>query len=240
MKIVLSQPNLCGFYDYKDLAGNWSRPFWYALRHCTVQWYGVRQTLGGVVMGRKSDILTYGRQLHDVGRLVAEAVHEAGGNDEDVKRIFDKIVQRQIGMLVMGKLKLALQPCQIHAANLIPDWCKEIVEDVAPTDFKVSDLEFIRFLNEGESPIGGTAMRQKAVVLKANYGLSDAKRLLDHQDEIPTDMRGKYIVFTGTVLRVSDGVLCVAYLYWFVGRWCLDFGRLDGVWGDVGRLPRRK
>lgn len=191
-------------------------------------------------MGRKSDILTYGRQLHDVGRLVAEAVYEAGGSDEDVRRIFDKAVQRQIGLLLVGRLKIALQPCQIYAPELIPSWCKEIVEDVAPTDFKVSDLEFLRFLNDGEPPIGGTAMRQKAVALKANYGLSDAKRLLEHQDEIPTDMRGKYIVFTGTVLCDSVGGLYVAVLSWYDGRWYMSFYRFGRAWDGDARLPRRK
>ena len=139
-----------------------------------------------------------------------------------------------------GSLKLFQHPCQIHCPELIPSWCKEIVEDVASTDFNVGDLEFLRFLNDGEPPIAGAIMRQKAVALKANYGLSDAKRLLDHQDEIPTDMRGKYIVFTGTVLRGSGGGLCVACLYWVGGRWCMEFNVLGGDWHCSGRFPRRK
>lgn len=139
-----------------------------------------------------------------------------------------------------GTITLYQHPCQIHAPELIPGWCKGIVEDVAPTDFKVSDLEFVPFLNDGERSVNGTTMRQRAVVLKANYGLSDAKRLLENQNDIPINRHGKHIVFTGTVLRDSGGDLYVAYVYWRGGRWCMYFGRLGGDWGARVRLPRRK
>ncbi len=170
-------------------------------------------TQGGVVMGRKSDVLTFGRKLHDIGRVVVEAVHDAGGNDEDAERIFGDTLHRQIGQLVMGKLKLSQHPCQIHAPELIQDWCKEIVEDVEPTDFHVKDLDFVAFLNEGDAPVSGSVMRKSAVALKANFGLSDAKRMLAEQADFPVDMRRKCIVLTGTVIRGPVGRLYVAYIH---------------------------
>ncbi len=54
----------------------------------------------------KSNLLTYGRKLNDIGRVFVEAVYAAGGSDEDAERIFGKALQRQIGQLVMGKLPL--------------------------------------------------------------------------------------------------------------------------------------
>lgn len=56
---------------------------------------------------KKSNLLTYGRKLNDIGRVVVEAVYAVGGNDEDAERVFGDILQRQIGRLVMGKLPLA-------------------------------------------------------------------------------------------------------------------------------------
>ncbi len=115
----------------------------------------------------------------------------------------------------------------IGVAELIPKgW--EIVEDIAPSKFQVKDLEFISFLEKGEEYIGGEVMRQRAVKLKANLGLADAKYLLDHQAEIPAKLRGKkYIVLPGTVLRDSCGDLGVPYLGWGGGRWVLDFCWVD-------------
>lgn len=56
---------------------------------------------------KKSNLLTYGRRLNDIGRVVVEAVYAAGGSDEDAERIFGEVLQGQIGQLVMGKLLLA-------------------------------------------------------------------------------------------------------------------------------------
>ncbi len=130
-------------------------------------------------------------------------------------------------------------PSQIFASDLLPEgW--SVVEDVSPTEFEVKDLEFITFLEEGESSVNGETMRQRAINLKANLGLVDAKRMLAHQDEIPVKMRGKYIIFTGTLLRGPDGLLYVACLYWRDDRWDLHFLWLGHDWHDGARLARRK
>lgn len=126
-------------------------------------------------------------------------------------------------------------PSATLAADLIPGGWK-IVEDVAPSEFKIGDLKFLSFLKESESSVTGKTMRQRAVAMKGNLGLSDAKRLLTEKEKIPRDLRGCYIVFPGTVLRVPRGCLGVAYLYWGVGRWGLFWAWLGSGWGGRGRF----
>ena len=113
-----------------------------------------------------------------------------------------------------------------------------VVEDVEPSQFKVKNLKFITFLESGESYITGETMRQRAVTLKGNIGLVDGQYLLDHQDEIPKEMRGKYIVFPGTLLRGSGDDLDVAYLSWLGFCWVLSFGWLGTDWGGSDRFAR--
>jgi hypothetical protein len=191
-------------------------------------------------MGRpKSDLLTYGRKLHDIGRVFVEAVHDAEGNDEDAERIFKDPLRRQIAQLIMGKLKLDEHPSDSLAA----EYGLTVVdnEDVEPTVKSVADLELVYFLKPNDDGrITGQVMRQRAVTLKANLGLSDAKYLLDHQSEISPEFRGKVLVFVGTLLRGSNGRLYVAGLYWDDGRWCLDFYWLDDDWRGGFCLARCK
>ena len=137
----------------------------------------------------------------------------------------------------------------LAVAELIPEYTDEngnkkkwgVVEDVSPFEFKVKDLEFISFLEKGEDYIGGEEMRKRAVGLKANLGLADAKYLLDHKAEIPAKLRGKkYIVLPGTVLRDSVGDLLVPYLGWRGGRWVLDFNWVDNAFNGYDVLARSK
>jgi len=130
-------------------------------------------------------------------------------------------------------------PSQLLAADFIPErWIIE--SDVEPTEFEVSDLEFIPFLNEGDDPIKGDLMRKRALTLKANLGLADGKKLLAQQDKIPVELRGKWIALTGTVLRDHDGDRHVACLGWVGDRWYLNFGWLGDGWCSDNRLARRK
>jgi len=125
------------------------------------------------------------------------------------------------------------------ATDLIPKgW--EVVEDVAPTDFQVGDLEFISFLEGNETSVGSETMRSRAVVLKANLGLADGKRILAEQEKIPVELRGCIIVLPGTVLRSPDGCLRVADLYWNGNRWCLFHHWIVSDWGGRDRLARNK
>src|SRR3989338_7437628 len=78
--------------------------------------------------------------------------------------------------------------------NFIPKgWT--LVEDVTPTEFEVQDLEFIPFLEAGESGISGRVMRERSLKLMANLGLDDAIRVLKDQTEIPAVMQDYFIIF---------------------------------------------
>lgn len=143
-------------------------------------------------------------------------------------------------------------PSEIYAHDLIPEYTDrdgrtrkwEILEDVAPIlgddDLKINDLEFISFLEGKETVIDGKKMRKCAVKLGANLGLSDGKCLLAHQEEIPTELRGKYIALPGTLGRGPSSHLHVAYLVWNGDRWCLSWRWLGLDWSGHDRLARRK
>lgn len=191
----------------------------------------------------KSLLITHGRALTDLGVALVEAVEQAGGTDEDARRIFkDEILKQRIGLLVMGKLKLEGSPCQKNVPQLIPDWVKEVVEDVEPTQFDPKKLKFPSFLRDGDNGMtDGPTMRQRAKEMKANLGLSDVPALLGKDgkglETIPAELRGKaYIVLSGTVLRSSGGDLSVPYLLWRGDAWVLFFIWLGSGWRERGRL----
>lgn len=128
-------------------------------------------------------------------------------------------------------------PSEIHIADLIhKGWT--VVKDVEPSEFNVSDLEFISFLEGDEQFVAGDVMRKRAVMLRGNMGLCDVNRILKCQNEIPEDIRGKRIVLPGTVLRNPAGDLLVPYLFWYVNHWELDARSLIGRdWNGNYRLP---
>lgn len=182
-------------------------------------------------------MITVGRRRGAVADAVIEAVESAGGDDGDVLRILkDGTLKRQIGLLFMGKLPLAPYPCQRIVPHLIPDWVKDVVEDVEPTVAEGSKLTFPSFLRDGDNGrIDGPTMRLRAKEMKANYGLSDVPILLGPDGKglttIPVEFRGKvHIALTATVLRHSDGRLYVPCLFWDDGAWVVGFHRLAFGW----------
>ncbi len=132
--------------------------------------------------------------------------------------------------------QVLLDPSHLYAADLIPKgWM--VIEDVVPsTTLDVSKLKFRSFLKDGELWVNGKVLRKRAVELKGNLGLTDAKRFLAEQGKIPAKPRDFYIVFPGTVLRDFVGRLRVPYLDFHGGRWVLDFNWLVGGWVDGGHL----
>ncbi len=64
-------------------------------------------------------------------------------------------------------------------------------------------------------------------VLNANV----LDHLLDNQQLIPEEWKGKAVFFWGTIYRNSDGNLCVRYLYWDDDRWRWNDGWLGGSFG---------
>jgi hypothetical protein len=136
-----------------------------------------------------------------------------------------------------------LSYCQKNVPHLIPDWVKEVVEDVEPTIVEGAKLSFPGFLQDDDNGrIDGPIMRNRAVEMVANKGLSDVPALLGKDgkglETIPVELRGGgiYIVLTGTVLRSSHGDLCVPGLYWGGGEWYLDFRGLAYDWHGNARL----
>jgi len=132
-------------------------------------------------------------------------------------------------------------PSATLAADLIPKGWK-IIEDVAPSKFKISDLKLAPFMEEGEDYGYGKPVREYSVGFKDNLGLVDAKFILEHQQEIPAEFQNNYLVFSGTVLRnPDDGSRRVACLCWIEESlgwslyWCwlwLDCFWVDSPWVD--------
>ncbi|TSC84381.1 MAG: hypothetical protein G01um101413_676 [Parcubacteria group bacterium Gr01-1014_13] len=94
-----------------------------------------------------------------------------------------------------------------------------IVENVKPSKFEVKDLELVSILKDGEESVDGDTMRQRATNLKANFGLDDAKYILDHQAEIPVEFRGKYLIFPGTLFDCMH----IPSIRWEDGKWQFGF-----------------
>jgi hypothetical protein len=131
-------------------------------------------------------------------------------------------------------------PSEVLAPDLIPEKWK-VVDDVIPTPrLSLQAVEFISLLDEGQSWVSSAKMRERAKRLGADLGLADAKFFLEHQAEIQEELRGKVLVFPGTVLLDPDGRANAVCLEWSDGRWIVCFRWFDYDWQDFGRLVRVK
>jgi len=100
------------------------------------------------------------------------------------------------------------------------------------------ELELAEFLHQGEGYVGGETMLARAKELGNRAGQLHAERLLRQQDEIPTQWREFYLVFSGTCWRGPDGDLYVPGLCWDGKRWYLDWDWMDYNWNSDDRLVR--
>ena len=111
-------------------------------------------------------------------------------------------------------------------------------QNLKPANFNLADLQFRSFIKEGDSKyITGEEMRRRAITMKGNLGLADAKNLRDQLNSHPDkrkDLQGKYIVLPDTLLRYSDDVLRVACLFWYGGSWEFAFNWLGIDWDGGG------
>ena len=110
----------------------------------------------------------------------------------------------------------------------------------------VGEKKYQEALAEYEKAAKAEPKNAKATLLiglsYANMGQLDLEYLLDHQEVIPTEWRGKYyLVAPGTVWQDSDGDLCVPYLDWDEDQWILNFDWRRSDWnGDVRLIRPRK
>lgn len=183
-----------------------------------------------------------GQQKKQIARLVEDVMAALGLTKTDAQRLIEQggVFKERITP-ILKDLAVEKSPALVHAARHIPNgW--EIVkgEDASPTLTSVGDLELVEFLVGSEEYVVGETMRKRGIKKQAMLGLSDAVWLLEHQSEIPEEMRKYYIVFSGTTLRDPGGYRRVAYLDWSGGQWYLHFHWLDRDFYRDYRLARRK
>ena len=151
-------------------------------------------------------------------------------NPEELKMALQAIIDGKFG----GGVDSGWQfPSVVFAADLIPTgW--SVVEDVNPSLYDVAKLKPTSYLKDGEMWIKSDEMRKRAVEMRGNLGLCDAKRLLANDGKlIPVEFRKFFIPLPGTVLRDAVGGLYVPYLPFDGDRWFLYFSWLARVWiGD--------
>lgn len=98
--------------------------------------------------------------------------------------------------------------------------------------------ELVPFLKPEELQISVDEMRRRAELLEANLGEEDAHWILDHQSEIPAELRMK-ITLVFTTWRSPDrprGVACVSS---GDEQWFHFWTHRRGYWNGDDRLVRR-
>lgn len=115
---------------------------------------------------------------------------------------------------------------------------EDVLFDLSGQDGKLFVPDIVEFLKPNEFFVNGEEMKRRGrEELNAHLGQHHAEYLMEHQELIPKEWRGKYyLVFPGTVWQGSYSRRLVPYLHWDGDRWCLDFHWLRGDWGPVGRL----
>jgi hypothetical protein len=103
-----------------------------------------------------------------------------------------------------------------------PDWIKEITRDV-PAEPGTYVFTHEEFLKEGEVTVETSEMMRRANESGAVSGLGHALSLLENQDLIPTELRGKYLAFAGVEAVDFKDSLYAAFVYWNGDAWVLDW-----------------
>lgn len=97
--------------------------------------------------------------------------------------------------------------------------------------------ELVEFLKDEEDYVIGEKMI-KGTESEDNAGQRHAEAMLREQEKIPEEWRKYVMVFTKTVWRGPYSYWCVAFLYWYGRRWCLDFDWLENDFYRSYRVVR--
>ncbi|TSC84008.1 MAG: hypothetical protein G01um101413_811 [Parcubacteria group bacterium Gr01-1014_13] len=117
----------------------------------------------------------------------------------------------------------------------------EIMDNVEPSKFEMKDLEYVSYLERGQSPVWGKTMRQRALDMKANLGLADAKYIIVRSAEIPNEHWNKSILFPGTRLLSSSGAQIIPRIFRLDnGSWHLGSLTITSFWQHDDILVRCK
>ncbi|MEK7766143.1 MAG: hypothetical protein AAB368_07885 [bacterium] len=174
-------------------------------------------------------------------------VDEAGWDGKAVQKFIEKWgLIRDIADAVCGghvdedRLRALINTIDCSVQPMIPNGWEIRPEDQIASRFRgelIWTPEKIRLhLDPGQADGGvlkGDDIRKRLEgqpVLPANVG----DYLLAHPVLIPSDWKGKYIYFWGTVFHNSDNGLCVRYLCWGARGWHWSNGWLDFGWRGQG------
>lgn len=125
-------------------------------------------------------------------------------------------------------------------AELIPDGY-EILDSGEQHKFEMKDLEYISFVEKGQSPVWGKTMRQRALDMGAGLGFADAKSAMVRSAEIPNEYRNKSILFPGTRLLSSSSAQVIPRIFrQDDGSWHLGSLTITSFWQHYDILVRLK
>lgn len=96
----------------------------------------------------------------------------------------------------------------------------------------------VPFLEGNEVSVLGDEMVERAKRLNANLGEDDAQWILNHQEEIPAELRGN-ITLVFTAWRNSSDPRYVTYLHYNNGQWIAYLRKLDYPWHGYDLLVQR-
>lgn len=110
-----------------------------------------------------------------------------------------------------------------------------------PTSFTVGDrmYDLVDFMEMDEKPIISDTMLERARELEAEFGEEDARFILEHQNEIPTEIL-RMIKMVFVKWRDPAREQYIAYLCWDGhSEWFQRWRYLGFVWGCDFLLVRR-
>jgi hypothetical protein len=88
-----------------------------------------------------------------------------------------------------------------------------------------SELDAVVFHKDKEDEVSAHEVIRRAAELGAKLGFADLKLCIDRQEEIPTNLRGKFIKFAKATAWADGGLVWFSICY--RDRWCVTYGDVD-------------